>query len=503
MSEKKKRILQIILIIFVLLFIAFVICMQSPLNPFAKVPITGVDSSVFKYIGWRMYNYEIPYKDIFDHKGPIIYFINYLGVFISYDRGVWFIEYLFMFASLFLTYKIFCKFCGKASSLIATLLTFVPLYSYFEGGNLTEEYALPFIILGLYIFIDFFKDTKKYIDSNNKFINWKIVLNGISFGCTFLLRQNMIALWVVFCIAIIIYCIKNKLYKELCKFIASFLIGVLIITIPIIIYLIVNGAFVDFIKDYFLFNFTYSSVSQTERVALIFVFLLNDFIILLFIIMIIKLIYNISKKKPIFFETSYLVYMIINLIFTCISGRFYFHYGITLIPAYIYPLCVLFNIIESVNLKKKKICILTYIFLVFIIPTWLKYLKNAYLEIANIQEISESGTYVNDELIQYIKENTHQNEEIAIYGNYNLLYNHTRTPSASKYSYIPDKLLKDDNFINDYLRELEEKKPKLIIWIKPEEIKNDKMKEFLDKNNYNLCNQYDKIDVYCLIEEMN
>ena len=118
MSEKKKRILQIILIIFVLLFIAFVICMQSPLNPFAKVPIAGVDSSVFKYIGWRMHNYEILYKDIFDHKGPIIYFINYLGVFISYDRGVWFIEYLFMFASLFLTYKIFCKFCINKTGFI-------------------------------------------------------------------------------------------------------------------------------------------------------------------------------------------------------------------------------------------------------------------------------------------------------------------------------------------------------------------------------------------------
>ena len=500
MSEKKKEILQMGLIIFALLFITFVICMQSPLNPFSQNIETGADSSVFKYIGWRMHNKEVPYRDIFDHKGPIIYFINYLGVLISYDKGVWFIEYLFMFASLALTYKIFRKFCGKISSLIATLLTFIPLYSYFEEGNLTEEYALPFIILGLYVFIDFFKNTKKYIDSNNKkrFINFNIVLCGISFACTFLLRQNMIALWIVFCIATIIFCIKNKLYKELFKYIVSFLIGVLIIAIPVIIYLVVNGAFVDFIKDYFLFNFAYSSSSQNTRIATIFMFLINNYNILLFIIIITKIIYNIIKKESVFFEISYLFYMIINLIFVCISGKIYYHYGMTLIPAYIYPLCILFNMLESTKLKQKKPYIIGCILLIFIIPTWLKYLEDAFLEITKTQEVNELRDYANDDLIKYIKANTYENEEIAIYGNYNLLYNHTKTISASKYSYIPDILLKNEEFIKDYLLELEEKLPKLLILSKPKVIKNDKMQEFLDENNYDLCSQYDIVDVYCL-----
>ena len=101
-------------------------------------------------------------------------------------------------------------------------------------------------------------------------------------------------------------------------------------------------------------------------------------------------------------------------------------------------------------------------------------------------------------MIKYIKANTYENEEIAIYGNYNLLYNHTKTISASKYSYIPDILLKNEEFIKDYLLELEEKLPKLLILSKPKVIKNDKMQEFLDENNYDLCSQYDIVDVYCL-----
>lgn len=32
------------------------------------------------------------------------------------------------------------------------MICITPLYTYFEGGNLTEEYALPFIAAALYIY---------------------------------------------------------------------------------------------------------------------------------------------------------------------------------------------------------------------------------------------------------------------------------------------------------------------------------------------------------------
>ena len=156
MIKNKKRFWCTTIILVALLAMAFVICMRSPLNPFAKDLVTETDSSVFKYIGWRMANGEVPYKDIFDHKGILLYFINYLGTLLSFHRGVWLIEYIFMFLSLGLSYKIFRKFCKPFSSLLATLLAFSPLYAYFEGGNLTEEYALPFILLSVYVFVDFF-----------------------------------------------------------------------------------------------------------------------------------------------------------------------------------------------------------------------------------------------------------------------------------------------------------------------------------------------------------
>ena len=58
--------------------------------------VPAEDSSVFLYIGKRMTEGKIPYRDLFDHKGPILYFIEYLGIKISKTdyTGVWLLEAL-------------------------------------------------------------------------------------------------------------------------------------------------------------------------------------------------------------------------------------------------------------------------------------------------------------------------------------------------------------------------------------------------------------------------
>ena len=45
--------------------------------PWTTLP-TQTDSSVFLYIGKQMHAGKVPYVDLFDHKGPILYFIQWL-----------------------------------------------------------------------------------------------------------------------------------------------------------------------------------------------------------------------------------------------------------------------------------------------------------------------------------------------------------------------------------------------------------------------------------------
>lgn len=515
MIKNKKRFWFITIILVALLAMAFVICMRSPLNPFAKDLVTETDSSVFKYIGWRMTLGEVPYKDIFDHKGILLYFINYLGTLLSFHRGIWLIEFIFMFLSLGLSYKIFRKFCKPFGSLLATLLAFSPLYAYFEGGNLTEEYALPFILLSVYIFVDFFTSSEKYLSSNSnqkkwlyyngKWLNSNVILCGISFACTFFLRPNMIAVWIVFCIAIFIFCLYKKWHQEIFKFVVSFFIGILIIAIPIMIYLVVNGAFNDFMNDFFLFNFVYSSNEVTattyHKISSFFGFFNTSTCLLAFIIMIWKLYDDVQKKDGLFYDISYLIYMILNLVLISMSGMQYPHYGILILPTLIYPYGILFQSLEHKKMKNISPYIIGYLVLVMIMPTWSKYLENTFLRMNQTSEMKWKSDYSKDPLILYIKEKTDENDEIAIYGNKNAIYNFTKTKSASKYSYMTSTLKRNKKIMKEYFDELEEKKPQLFLWMKEEEDPNEKrVQSFLKSNQYHECNEFDHIDVYCLEE---
>ena len=55
---------------------------------------TYTDSSVFLYIGKMMQNGYVPYRDLFDHKGILLYFIQFLGNVITPGSftGMWLLE---------------------------------------------------------------------------------------------------------------------------------------------------------------------------------------------------------------------------------------------------------------------------------------------------------------------------------------------------------------------------------------------------------------------------
>ena len=66
----------------------FVALVMAP-NLIAELP--DRDSGVFLYIGSRILEGEVPYRGIWDHKGPLIYYINALGIALTpgSEYGVW------------------------------------------------------------------------------------------------------------------------------------------------------------------------------------------------------------------------------------------------------------------------------------------------------------------------------------------------------------------------------------------------------------------------------
>ena len=103
----------------------------------------------------------VPYRDLFDHKGPLLYLIQYAGAALtpgSYT-GLWILELLNMMATMALMLPACaCMSRRRSSAVLAVMLSFLVCgRRLYEGGNLTEEYAMPWIALGMLVFLRYFQ----------------------------------------------------------------------------------------------------------------------------------------------------------------------------------------------------------------------------------------------------------------------------------------------------------------------------------------------------------
>lgn len=283
----------------------------------------------------------IPYLDGFDNKGPVLYILNCIGYLISKKYGVFFVEFIFMLLYLCVQYAISRRFADVKGSVIYTIAASGPMGAFFVG-NMTEEYALFFISISILIFVDYFLFDKK---------DWyRIVICGISCGAVLMIRPNMIAVWAVFCIyAICLNIRKNKSFPV--RVFLLFMAGVLLVVIPILIWLGVNGAVEEFWKDYIVYNIGYSneynSLSNIYKSVISYIFpSLSEIYFALLLILIIK-----NEKRG--FNVTYAIFMIANVLLISLSGKGFDHYGMIVLPTLIYPLSASSIIIKKF-LKKKS-----------------------------------------------------------------------------------------------------------------------------------------------------
>ena len=477
-----KKIFLELFVLLIILFMTFIVVMQSPLNVFNTPGVSGMDSSVFRSIEMFMSNGLMPYKDLFDHKGPLIYIINYIGQLISYNHGVWYIEIITIFVAILFIYKTARLFCNRIFSIITTVISSSALLLYFEGGNLTEEYALPFIAISLYIFIDYLK--------NNKISIFRLIICGFSFGAVCMLRINMVSVWFVFSIAILIKSILEKQYKQLFKFIFWFLTGLFIIALPILVWLGVNDAFHDFIYDYFTFNTIYSNDARLYSKVGTFIFFFNNSTVLIAFLVCLYLCF---KKKDTL-SITYLVCFLITLMCISMSGRNYYHYGMVLVPILIYPFSIIMKMVNVSSNKNGLVLFIPLLLLCYIaLPIWIKGSLDSlnvygYYTINN-NSIRQSAIY---KISKDIKNNSTPDDKITVYGGRNIIYILSERSTASKYSFQEPLVEVNKQILEDYFNDLSNNLPKLIVV----DLNDKYINGFINKNEYYLIAEYSKLKLY-------
>ena len=144
----KKAALGIYLVVLSTLFIFFCSAGTSPIYWHSYF---GWDADVFMMGGKLVKEGMIPYKEVFDHKGPLMFFIQYIGQMICDKRlGIFILQIIFMFFSLLGVNRLAKLFFKEAGSIVMPFLTLIFLFQYYKEGNQTEEYCLPFLIWSYY-----------------------------------------------------------------------------------------------------------------------------------------------------------------------------------------------------------------------------------------------------------------------------------------------------------------------------------------------------------------
>lgn len=469
-----------------LFLIALVITMQSPDSIFSTNGVSGTDSSVFRYIGRMMAEGYVPYRDMFDHKGVLIYVINLIGTcFFLGGGGIWLLETVCVFLAVLICYKTARLFCSRGSAILVVLIVFALMYSYYDGGNFTEEWALPFQMAAMYIFLDYFR--------NQKITKLRLVVCGLSFACVFFLRVNLVSVWFVFCIMVLIRCIRKKDLKSLAGFLLYFILGAGLVTLPVMLYLGCNHALADFIYDYIIFNGMYATntdyATLADKVNMTVYFCRTLPTIFAFLTMLIVTLINDEKQRR--FSIGYLFYMIMTVWLTAMSGKLYNHYGMMLLPMLTYPFCIMFRKFEAEKGRKHILHLVLAGFLMcgIVLYDWHITVSNAINNITG--EVWDKEL---QQVVAYICANTDEDEAISVYGNRDAIYNLTGRKSASRYSYQTPIAQIDPAIREAYYRELQEMCPGLVVLAT--ETEKDEMISFLVENGYELTEKYGSYAIY-------
>ena len=285
-----------ILIIFciVVSFVSLFICSKnSLLYPFNN----WVDENSFFTMGKAWAHGIIPYKDLFDHKGPLLYFIFMIGYFISNDSflGIFIFEVFSLTICLYYISKIVELFLKRKYSFLI-----IPLFSsiicsskFFVHGGSAEEFILPLISISMYYLLKNFED--------KEISNFQLFINGLIAGIISMIKFNLLGLWFGFIVSIFLYFIFSKNIKKAFISCLIFLIGMLIPISVFSIYFLCVGGFKKFIDTYFIFNITgygnhYNILKRLHKMLSIFYHELNANPII-YNLIIIGTIYVILNKK--------------------------------------------------------------------------------------------------------------------------------------------------------------------------------------------------------------
>jgi len=168
------------------------------------------DEGVFLTIAEGLKNGLLPYRDFFDHKPPAIYLL--FSLLTLFTTKIIFFKLLLITSHLISLFLIFLTSQKLKISGHYAVLLYLSLILIFEGQRMiAEPFGALFLLFGLYVYLSRKKPTS-------------VLLAGFLVGISILFKQTFLFSF----LALLIYFVSQKKYKDLLLVIAGALIPIIV-----------------------------------------------------------------------------------------------------------------------------------------------------------------------------------------------------------------------------------------------------------------------------------
>ena len=237
-----------------LIFMSFMFVYIFSYSTSFRYDLLGGDSSIFQAIGKFWAQGHLPYVELFEHKGPLLFLINAVGYAIYPRAGIMVPQIIFLYLS--------CLFIWRAMELYSSswkifFLTVALIFyaAHYEEGNHVEEYSALFLSAAAYFFLRALKNSE-----GKKFFHPPLYgfIYGFGFGACVLIRTSDAAQICCQTFLVAIFLLQARDFKNLWQNVLSFCAGFAVIVLPFAIYFAAHGALYDMIYGTVLFNMKYT-----------------------------------------------------------------------------------------------------------------------------------------------------------------------------------------------------------------------------------------------------
>lgn len=216
------------------------------------------DPGIFSYAGEQIVSGHVLYRDAWDSKGPLIFYLFALGIAIGGHSGwgVWILNWLFAASSILIGYAALRRAFGNFAAGFGAWIGLAGMF--IVGGSLsTEEASLPFQFAAMYFFV-------RWREEENAW-GYAVLIGAVA-ALSFLSRANNVGIHVVIALLVLYYGVAGRQWKKTVSSTLAMTLGAGLVLSIVAVYFARINALSDLIDASITYNIFYSDTKLGYRV---------------------------------------------------------------------------------------------------------------------------------------------------------------------------------------------------------------------------------------------